>query len=813
MEMLKKNLLCVLLIIAGCGAANAQQFSLKGKILGQKDGVVVNLLTQKDSTIVRTALSDSTGRFEFLLLLEGTYILSIRHLGHQPYDSGPFILGHAQKELVVPDITLTELPDQLQAVQVIARKPFVQRKIDRVVVNPEALISNAGSTSLEMLEKAPGVLIDINGNITLEGRSGVLVFIDDKPTYMSSSDLANYLRSLPASSVESFEIMTNPPAKYDASGNAGVINIRLKRTMVKGVNGGLNLNYGQGRYLRSNNSFNINYRINKVNYFANLSWNKNNSYQDLFIDRFYYTSGGVYNSGFMQNSYIKRSFTGQTARVGMDYYMNDRSTLGMVLSGFINPSSTWVTNTANVTDQNDVLLSKVYAYNPTDREWKNGSLNLNYAYKIDGKGKELTANGDYINYRSAANQSLLNEVYAPSNNLVSTSTLASQLPATITIKTGQLNYLHPLQNGSRFEAGAKTSFVDADNTAMFYDVVNGTHTPNYEFSNRFLYKENVNAVYANYSKNWKKLSLQLGLRMENTNIKGHQLGNPQVNDSSFTRTYTNLFPTIYLMYKLDSLQEHQIGLNFGRRIDRPNYQDMNPFTYPLDRFTYYAGNPFLQPTFSYNMELSYSYKNMFTASIDYNIVNDLIQETNEQRNNIYYSRPGNFGRQTIYGIDLNGSFRLSKWWVLQLYTEYKNLGYRSDVYGQRLDDNKWYWVIMPTNQFTINPNLSAELAGSYQTRVLVGQFLTIPVWQMRVGISQRIMQGKGTLRLNVSDLFYTNQPGGDIRNIANSQARWKSWLDSRVVSLSFSYRFNKGKSLNARRSGASDMETGRVRTN
>lgn len=803
----------MLLLIAGYGVTNAQQYSLKGKVLGNKEGVVVNLLAQKDSSVVKTAVSDTAGRFAFLSLQEGSYIVSIRHLGHQPYYEGPFTVGPAQREVVLPDIILTELPDQLQDVQVTARKPFVQRKIDRLVVNPEALISNAGSTSLEMLEKAPGVLIDLNGNISLEGRSGVLVFIDDKPTYMSSSDLANYLRSLPASSVETFEIMTNPPAKYDASGNAGVINIRLKRSVAKGINGGLNLNYGQGRYMRTNNSFNINYRINKVNYFANISWNKTNTYQDLYIDRFYYTSGGVYNSGFKQNSYIKRSLTGQTARVGMDYYMTDKSTLGVVLSGFINPTASRVTNTANVTDQNEVLLSKVYAYNPSDREWKNGSLNLNYAYKIDGKGKELTANGDYISYRSAATQTLLNEVYDASNNLISSSTLTSELPATITIKTVKVDYLHPLQNGSRFEAGAKTSFVDADNTALFYDVVSGTQTPNYEFSNSFIYKENVNAVYANYSKNWKKLSMQLGLRMENTNIKGHQLGNPQVNDSSFTRNYTNFFPTIYLMYKADSLQNHQIGLNFGRRINRPNYQDMNPFTYPLDRFTYYAGNPFLQPTFSYNMELTYTYKNMITTSVEYSIVNDLIQETNEQRNNIYYSRPGNFGRQTVYGIDVNGTFKLSKWWVLQLYTEYKNLGYRSDVYGQQLDDSKWYWMIAPTNQFTINQNLSVELAGSYQTRILVGQFLTIPVWQMRAGVSQRIMKGKGTLRLNVSDLFYSNQPGGDIRNIANSQARWKSYLDSRIVSLSFSYRFNKGKSLTARRSGASDMETGRVRTN
>jgi hypothetical protein len=194
-------------------------------------------------------------------------------------------------------------------------------------------------------------------------------------------------------------------------------------------------------------------------------------------------------------------------------------------------------------------------------------------------------------------------------------------------------------------------------------------------------------------------------------------------------------------------------------------------------------------------------------------VNNLIQETNEQRGTIYYSRPGNFGRQTVYGVDVNANLQLTKWWMLQLYTELKNIGFKSLIYGQVLDDNRFYWFIGPTNQFTITKNISAELAGSYQTRILIAQFLTIPVWQMRARLSQKIMKGKGSLKLNVSDLFYTNQPGGDIRNIANSKANWLSYLDSRVITLSFSYRFNKGKSLNARKSGGSDDEKVRVRTN
>ncbi|RYZ21382.1 MAG: TonB-dependent receptor, partial [Sphingobacteriales bacterium] len=371
----------------------------------------------------------------------------------------------------------------------------------------------------------------------------------------------------------------------------------------------------------------------------------------------------------------------------------------------------------------------------------------------------------------------------------------------------------PFGKGNRLEAGVKSSLVNTDNTAEFFDVVHEVSTPNYEFSNRFKYKENINAAYLNFSRDWSRFSLQMRLRMENTNIEGNQMGNVMVKDSSFTRNYTSLFPTLYLAYRADTTQTNQFGFSFGRRIDRPDYQDLNPFTYPLDRYTYYGGNPFLQPTFSYNFELSHTYKNMITTALEYSIADNLIQETNEQRANIYYSRPGNFGRQTVYGLTVNANIPVTKWWTLMIYSEFKNVGVKSIIYGQTLDESRWYWYVGPTNQFTITKNLSAELAGSYQTRILSGQFLTIPVWQIRAGLSQKVLKGNGSVRLNVSDLFYTNQPGGDIRNIANSRANWLSYLDSRVATISFSYRLNKGKTLKARQSGGSDAEKGRVRTN
>lgn len=802
-----------LALTAGGQLSFAQQGIIKGRVLGSGDGdiPIVNLLAAADSSIVKATLCDTAGAFEFDLLENGAYLAAIDHLGYESYISTPATVNGEHDVVTLQDIILQRSSGALQEVQVVASKPFVQRKIDRVVVNPDALISNAGTTALDVLEKSPGVLVDINGNISLKGKPGVVVFIDNKPTYMAAADLPNYLRSLSSSNIEAIEIMSTPPAGYDAAGNAGIINIKLKRNTAKGFNGGINLSYGQGRFLRTNNGINFNYRINKVNFFSNISWNQNNTYQDLTINRYYYTETGALSSRFSQNSYFKRRNGGGNARIGMDYYMSDKSTLGIVLAGFYSPSLSDVTNNAQVLGPNNDPVSLVSALSTSDNKWKNGSINLNYAYKIDDKGKELTANADYIAYQSDHDQTLLNSMYTPGNVLTDQTLLTSTLPADITIKTAKVDYVNPLSQGDRFEAGFKTSFVNTDNTASFFDVEDGISTPNYEFSNRFKYKENINAGYLNYARDWAKFSVQLGLRLENTNLDGNQLGNPLVKDSSFTRNYTSLFPTLYLAYRVDSLQHHQFGFAFGRRIDRPDYQDLNPFTYPLDRFTYYAGNPFLQPTFSYNFELSHTYKNFLTTTLEYSIADNLIQETNEQRANIYYSRPGNFGRQTVYGITVNGNFRLTKWWNLQLYSECKNVAVRSQVYGQTLDEQRWYWYVGPVSQFTITQNLSAELSGSYQTRILSGQFLTIPVCQVRAGIAQKVLKGNGAIRLNLSDIFYTNQPGGDIRNIANSRADWLSYLDSRVLTVSFSYRFNKGKSLNARQSGGSDTEKQRVK--
>jgi iron complex outermembrane recepter protein len=806
-----KSLLFCLLLAVFSGKAFAQT-KLTGAVRDatQKaiEGAVVSLLTAKDSTFVKAAITESDGSFEFINLKLDAYLLTVSNLGFQKYVGTVFKLE--QNTLTLPAIVLQAAGQALAEVQVRGQKPFVEKKIDRTVINPDALISNAGTTALEILEKSPGVQVDINGGISLRGQAGVAVFIDDKPTNLSGEDLANYLRTITSSMVESVEIMTNPPAKYDAAGNSGIINIRLKRNIVKGFSGGLTLSYGQGFYSRTNNSINFNYRRNKLNLFSSASYNINNTYQDLTINRQYFTPTGAVASGFVQNNFIQREIASRNAKIGFDYYLNKKTTFGVVLTGFTNPYLTINNNRAQILTATNAVQNLVDAYNPADRTWRSGAVNVNYAYKIDSTGKELTANADYLYYNLRSSQVLTNEVFTANRQLLNKTVLESVLPSTIDIRAAKIDYLHPLRKGGRFEAGLKTSAIATSNVADFFDRIDNVLRPNYDFSNNFQYRETIHAAYTNWNRDFKKWSVQAGLRFEATNIVGDQLGNVVVKDSSFKRQFRNLFPTLYFSYSIDSAGHHRLGFSYGRRIDRPNYQSMNPFTYPMDRFTYYAGNPFLQPTFSDNVEVSHTYKNALTTTLQMGVATNVISESIEQTDGIFYSRPGNFGKRQFVGLTVNGGFPVNKWWTFQLYTELMHNRFDAELYGQKLNLSRTHLVVMPTNVFQFGKVWNAELAGSYQSRILYAQFVLIPVWSVRAGISKKIMKGAGSLKLAVSDLFYTNQPGGDIKAVENSSANWLSYLDSRVATLTFSWRFSKGQNLRLRQTGSADSEKGRV---
>lgn len=791
-----------------------------GKIIGavkdqtQKplEAVTVSLLKAQDSSLVKISITDTKGNFEFESLKAENYFLVVNGMGYQLYQSPPFSLGNGQQPLTLPNITLEPNGGQvLQEVTVTTQKLFVEQKIDRTVVNVDALLSNAGTSALEVLEKSPGVMVGDNGAISLKGKSGVVVFIDDKPTYLAGADLESYLRSLPSETLEQIEIMTNPPAKYEAAGNAGVINIKTKKSSVRALNGSLNLSYGRGKLGKSSNSLNLNYRNNRVNLFATFSHTKNKNFNDLNIERRYKNEAQQLQSVFSQYSYILRSSESYGTKLGVDFYATDNTSFGVVVNGLLRPSEGHTDNTSRLLKANGELDSTIVADNRNKNEFENGSVNLNFRHGFGKTGRSFSADFDYVAYRTRDEQLYKNFIYYPGDELQSQDIIEGTLPSKIDIYTAKADYTHPLKMGVNLEAGAKVSYIKTDNVAGYLITENGTTSPDYDLSNHFRYRENINALYATMAKDFSRWSVQAGMRLENTVSKGHQLGNAQKKDSSFSRSYTNLFPTVYLQHKFDSAGMKSLTLSYGKRIDRPFFQDLNPFLSPLDKLTYYSGNPFLQPTFSHNLELTYTY-NMITLGVRYSKAYDLINETIEMVGNHYFSRPGNIGQSESRVISLNATHNFFKWLRTNLYTEFSHNRFNSQLYSRELKTSGNFFYGSLSNQLTFGKGWSAEVGGLYRTDLIYTQFEVGGFWQMNVGLQKRFYQDKASLRLNVSDIFYSRINKGTIYHLENTDAWWENLGDTRVATLAFSYRFGKTASSQRRReTGGAESEQNRVR--
>lgn len=791
--------------------------NIKGKITDPTnnplDAAVVSLLKAQDKSLVKTTLSEADGSFLFEQIKSNEYLIQVSNVGFNTYMSDKIALQNTDIQLNT--ISMSAAVKNLETVTISSKIPFIERKIDRTVVNVEAQIANAGANALEALERAPGVLIDPNGAIAMKGKAGVVVYIDDKPSYMSGEALQNYLRSLPASAIKQIELITNPPAKYDAAGNAGIINIKTKRNKLKGIFGNVALNYNQGIYARSNNSFSLNYNNRRIGFFANANAGLQNVYQDLYINRNYLKTDGSPDYYFNQNSLIRRTVPNGNIKMGLDYYISEKTTLGIVLQSMANKGDNDTKNTSLVSNANRQLTSTVVADNSQISKFRNGGAALNLRHQIDSLGQNITFDLDYFKFYSNDNQKFINSIYKSDNSLDYADQLNGKLPSYIDIYAFKSDYTKPLKNDATLEAGVKTAYTKTDNTADYrnFDINNQTETINYDLTNRFKYDELISAAYLNYNRSFNRLEMQSGLRFENTIMRGNQLGNGVILPSKFNRDYSNLFPTLYLNYKLDSAGNNTLGLSYGRRIERPIFENLNPFLSPLDKFTLYAGNPFLTPTFAHNLTLTFSYKSIWVTNLSYNLSKDGIYETLEinEKDGKYYSRPNNVGESKIFNIDMSFGKPLTKKITVNFYVEAGRMQYKSQIYTEKLDAGRNYILGQGNVSFQLPKQFTAEISSNGQSDMLWGQLLLKNWGVVNLSFQKKLFKSKGNLRLNFNDIFYTRRGSGVINNLRLTYADWNSKFDSRQVSATFSYNFGKATQGKARYKGSgSESERQRV---
>ncbi|MBL7783702.1 MAG: TonB-dependent receptor [Saprospiraceae bacterium] len=798
------------LIVLACFQANAFSQALRGAITDANgkplEAATLSLLRSADSTLVKVELSDAAGQYEFSGLKPDTYRIAASLLGFEQQMSRPLEISTA--DVALPPITLPESAQALQEVTVAAQRPFIERRSDRLIVNVDNSIMATGSTAFEILGRSPGVIVSANDAITIRGRAGTIIMIDGKPTPLAGQDLANYLRALPSGSIDRIEVITNPSAKYDAAGNAGIIDIRLKKDKSLGTNGSANAYYSQGVYPKFGAGFTFNHRQKKWNLFGNYNYSDRDWMNDLQLYRTFYENGqptGAYD----QRNLLILPFHFHNGRVGADYFLSPSTTVGVLASGSLNRYNA---RTNNFSDVENGAGERIGAFNTTNAgrdKWPMLALNGNLKHSFRQKGREISVDLDYIQFGNTTAQNYTTRYfdtegveYRPPYLLV------GDLHGDLKIRSAKADYTHPLGSMGKLEAGLKSSLVDADNELEFYDKSDAAHPIlDTTISNHFLYRENINAAYLNYSREWAKFSLQAGLRAENTVAKGNQLTTGQ----TFDRNYVNWFPSTFLTYQFS--EKYTMGLNMSRRLDRPTYDQLNPFKSFLDPSTLKVGNPYLNPQFTWSFEWNHTFRQRYTATLSYAVTVDNITQVIgpvEGLERVTAQTDRNLAQAEYYTLSLSAPLQPFKWWnSINSLDVYQGL-YKGDFANTTVNDGNLVLFFNNNNTFTLKNDWSAELNFRYKTHEVYGFMDINPMWGLGFGVQKQCWNRQVTLKLAFTDVFWTDLPSATIRYRDYTEV-FDVRRETRLATLSISYRFGSNQVAQARRrSGGAEEERRRA---
>ncbi|WP_123985293.1 TonB dependent receptor [Taibaiella soli] len=766
-------------------------------------GVTIALLNANDHKLVKADVTNDKGFYRIEFSTAGDYIVQASFLGFNTYTSDKIkFSGH--DKITLPVITLSEQSTTLGDVTVKASKPLIEVQADKLVVNVENSIVNTGSSALEVLSRSPGVSVDQNDNISLKGKQGVTIMMDGKLVPISGEDLANMLRGMSASSIEKIELISNPSARYDAAGTGGIINIITKKNKKDGFNGSVNANYGQGIYPKAGAGFNLNYRNKKLNVYSSYNYAYRKNSNELQLDRRFYQDG-VFSTAYKQHNYITFPLQNHTASLGADYSISPKTSVGASFTGSVNPYSPTGSAYTHVVDAADITQSRFSTYNTQDNRLHNYAVNANIRHKFDSTGTELSVDADYARYWNSNTQDYTTQYYLADGStdpVLNPYLLHGDLSGLTQIRALKADFTHNFKNGIHFEAGGKSSYVTADNQSAFYDQSNGGNVFDSSKSNHFIYDENINAAYVNGSKEWKKWSTQIGLRLEQTNIEGDQ----KVNNTSFDKHYTQLFPSISVHRHINEIND--LGLTLSRRIERPDYSQLNPFKFYLDPTSYREGNPYLNPALTYAVELSHTYKNKFITTLSFsrttNVITEVIQPV-DSINHVSQITDKNLASMSFVGLSGAYPIQVFKWWnstnSINLYYAF----YEGNLANTPLKNGKPAFELNSVNSFILPRDWSLEGSLYYQSAQVYGYMNLKPIWMLNAGVQKNILSKQATIKLSITDIFRHGSPSGT--NVySNYYEAFVVKRDTRVATISFVYRFGRKNLSPVRRrsSGAED---------
>jgi iron complex outermembrane receptor protein len=786
----------------------AQQFTLSGSITDSAGTPVqtaaVSLLQSADSAWVQSVLSDDTGAFTFNNIQAGNYLLNVQALGYPKTVKAVTINDHVTGfSVMMAKSNLT-----LQEVSVTDKRSFIETAPGKVIVNVEQSMSTSGTNVLDLLRKSPGISVSASGDIGMQGKQGVMVLINDKQTYMSGDELAQYLRSLQADQVAQLELITQPSAKYDAEGNAGIINIKTKRNKKRGFNGNVSATYLQGKFPIYDLATRLNYRDEKLNLSLGLSRAYNYGFRTQNLDRTFRNANTYDVTGSLhQHMYLWEKAQAYHGTLNADYALTKKTILGTNLLLNYNPVPYGSTTDAVIYDKATGTRVNNHAEFYADQLRKRATANAFLRHTF-AENNELYMSIDYLKYWMVSSPELTNtDKDEAGSGAFPPLILRGELPMNIDVYSTRADY--SITAGSfNIETGAKSSYVRTENEAYYELFQNNTWVYDSLRNNHFLYTENINAAYVNMNRalgdKWK---MQLGLRAENTNAEGKQ----SVMNQTFTRHYVSLFPTGYVTYKADS--NNQFEVNYGRRIQRPEYRALNPFIKFVSQYNYDMGNPYLQPQFTNNTELRHSYKTKLFTTLNYSHVSNIRQTllVINDSTKVTYAQPMNAGSSDQAGLSLMYNHTVKDWWELSVSGNVYYNWFDGIVSNRRVKVSGAGYSFNINNQFSFAKTWSAQVMINYEGLSREGILWYTGDWfYTEFNLGKRVLKDKMRISLRIEDPFYLARFRIEGRvNEIDGKAVYAH--NTRKVGISISYNFGQSWDRKNNRDNGIGDEAGRIR--
>lgn len=806
------SILTILVLTFGSSSIIAQNGYIRG-ILTDDSGNAqayanLGLFSASDSSLIKAELSGDNGSFEFNQLEDGNYTLKVSYVGFEDVvRSNIAINGKGPVELGT--IAMNKSSVQLGEATVSAKRSILEVKPDRTVFNVEGTINSIGTDAVSLMRKAPGVTVDNNDNISLLGRSGVLIFIDGKEIPLSGQELANYLQNLQAEQIDRLEIISNPGSKYEAKGNAGIIDIRLKRDKNFGTNGSVSSSVTQGKYTKFNLSSNANYRNKLLNVFANAGLGRHKGYHlmsfksfqnDLFLNEI--------NDGRHARNYVN-------FRLGTDFFLSPKHTLGFLVGGNFSKGENDGFNRIEISEQaqmssiDSILRANTFAESPRN----NQTYNINYKFE-DGKKRTLNIDADYgyFDNDNTRNQDNVYYDYAETIPLSGVNN-SFNTPSDIWIWTTKVDFEQDLFSG-KIGLGAKYSDVKSDNTFLVYDDLDLNGSLDNKRSNEFEYREKVAAAYINYAKKINdKIQMSAGLRAEKTDVVGNLIAYlPELQEPPVDLDYLSFFPSAGLTWT--AKPKHSFQLNYGRRINRPDYQVLNPFVNQLSQLSFEKGNPFLAPEIVNNGEIAYTYDYRYNFKLGYSKTTDQITRLigpDDSDPRASFIKWDNIAERNTWSGSASLPFQFSKIWEAYFNVSAAHIHNIADYGdGAVIDLKAFTYSIYQQHSFKLPYNWGGEISGYFSgPGIWGGVFVYETSWSLNLGIQRKFLEEKLNFKLSFNDLFYQSGWSGK-SSFDGLESTGKGNFDTRRASISLSYRFGNDKIKSRKRNFGLEDEAGRV---